>query len=501
VPSFLTSIAGSGEALYLADQYSQPYLLKWDTVWCLIVNAGNSGGATTWETDFDGYCSARAAEGFNGFLTTPVATSSLPGPYTNGNTWDNVAPFSSPGVLNNTFWTRVDYLLNSAETSGLTVVLNVMFTYSLYTSGGPLNGWTNTQYQNYGAAVGARYASQPNLVWELGDDYGGSWLGGLNYYDTQFSAFLTGLRGAGANQLVSVENESDGSSRYSDDGGASFAWGIANAQFNWCYGYNCAYNAVEDAYTEAAVHSKTPLCNVRMDGWYDNQGAALSESIELFGRKSFWWALSSGSRGYMYGNGNLFAWPSGTLASGICSSSPGSGYMQPGAMNTIWTTFASFPGWHLLVPDTSSALVTAGRGTRASEFGAGAASPGTQYTGGNTYVTASINPAGTLAVIYIPSAVTITVNGSLMASGYTATWVDPASGAQTAATIASTYSHSAANSAGDHDWVLVLAVPSSYNSGPNYGSAEATGTGAGTWANPAYAEGAPNAQYATWAVP
>ena len=50
--------------------------------------------------------------------------------------------------------------------------------------------------------------------------------------------------------------------------------------------------------------------------------------------------------------------------------------------------------------------------------------------------------------------------------------------------------------------MLVLQTPSSYNSGPNYASAEATGSGGqGSWVNPAYAEGSPNAQFATWAVP
>ena len=80
-------------------------------------------------------------------------------------------------------------------------------------------------------------------------------------------------------------------------------------------------------------------------------------------------------------------------------------------------------------------------------------SPGNTYQGGNNYVSASKTADGTLAVIYIPTNATITVNGALMASGYSATWVDPASGARTAATIASTYSHAGANSASP-DWVL-----------------------------------------------
>jgi hypothetical protein len=472
VASFLTGTSGTGQALYFTDQNGLPYMLRWDTVWDLIVNAGNSGGATTYQTDMDGYTSARAAEGFNGFLTTPVATTTIPGaPNLNGSTWDSVAPFSSAGVLNNTFWARVDYLLNSAQAQGMTVVLNVMFTYSVFTTGAPLNGWTNTQYQNYGAAVGGRYASQANVIWELGDDYGGSWDGGLNGFDTQFSAFLTGLRGAGANQLVSVENMSEGDSRYSLDLATTYAWGGSHAQFNWVYSYNTSYNAVEGAYTEAAAKSVASLPVCKMDGWYDNQynGATLTESVELFGRKWLWWALSSGSRGAMYGQNELYQWPVNALSSGLAGPNPGSQYVKPSALNTAWSTFGSLTGWHLLVPDTSSVLVTAGRGTRSSDgafgTGAGTAGPTSMYLGGNTYITASRTPdSGTgssLAVIYLPAHATITVDQTKMAAGYTARWIDPASGAQTTTATGGTYNSAPQgnNSAGDPDWVLALAAP------------------------------------------
>ena len=465
---FLRSTAGTGTGQYFTDQNGQPYLLRWDTVWNLIVNAGNSGGVTTWQSDMDGYCSARAAEGFNGFLTTPVATTAIPGaPFTNGNTWDGVAPFSAPGALNGAFWGRVDYLLNSARNNGLTVVLNVGYTYSVFNTGGPLNGWTNAQFQSYGAAVGARYSAAPNVVWEVGDDYGGSWDGGLNGFDAKFNAFLAGLRSTGATQMISVENMSEGSSRYSIDGATTYAWGVANASFDWIYSYDVAYTAIENAYTEAANHSVPSLCVCKMDGWYDNQynGGTLTESVELFARKWIWWTLSSGSRGAMYGQNELYQWSANALSSGLAGPTPGSQYMQPAALNGAWNIFASFTGWHQLVPDTSSALVTAGRGTRSNGAfgtGAGTAGPTSMYLGGNTYVTASITASGSLAVIYNPAAntQTITVNGSLMVSGYTATWVDPASGAQTPTAISPTYSRSVANSAGDHDWLLVLQAPS-----------------------------------------
>ena len=450
-PAFLTSIAGTGTGQYFADQYGQPWMMRSDSVWGLIAQAGSAGGAVTWQSDIDNYTSARSAEGFTAFLTTPTSSAQMPGSAANGNTWDGVAPFTSPGVLNNTFWTRVDYLLASAQAQGMTVILDIIFTYATV-SGGCLNGWTTTQYGNYGAALAARYASTPNLIWEFGDDYMEAT--GSTLTDADMTACLAGIRGAGDTRLISIENAAESTSRKTLNGGTTYSWGTSNAQFQWCYTYNTGYDAVEIAYQEAS-----PLLVCEMDGWYDNEPGGLSESTELFMRKLVWWALSSGSRGYQYGNGDLWYWPSNAISSGLVSSSPGSSYMQPGALKTILDTFGSIPGWHQLVPDTSSALVTAGRGTHATTFSPGGG--GGTYTGGNTYVSASKTADGKLAVIYIPSAVTITVAGSVMNGGSigSATWVDPASGAQTAATIAGTFSHAAANSAGDHDWVLVLASP------------------------------------------
>jgi hypothetical protein len=62
--AFLTSVAGTGTAQYFADENGFPYLLRWDSIWGLIVAAGNSGGATTWQSDMDNYCAARAGQGW-----------------------------------------------------------------------------------------------------------------------------------------------------------------------------------------------------------------------------------------------------------------------------------------------------------------------------------------------------------------------------------------------------------------------------------------------------
>jgi hypothetical protein len=76
-------------------------------------------------------------------------------------------------------------------------------------------------------------------------------------------------------------------------------------------------------------------------------------------------------------------------------------------------------------------------------------------------VAASKTPDGSLALIYMPLATTITIDQTKMLAGYGAKWMDPASGVLTAATVGSTYNSTAqgSNSVGAPDWALVLATP------------------------------------------
>ncbi len=201
------------------------------------------------------------------------------------------------------------------------------------------------------------------------------------------------------------------------------------------------------------------------DGWYDQTGTTTAPAAARdFMRLLTWWSLSSGSRGYIYGDQSLISWNPNTDLTTIPFATTDLGL--------IWNAYATLPGWHQLVPDTASTLVTSHRGTALPVFATNTSESYTGIPGGGNlgsarsyYVTASINPAGTLAVIYLPDATgtqnggAIAVNGSLMHAGYTAWWMDPATGVMTSTTVSSTYSNSNANSQGGADWVLVLRYP------------------------------------------
>ena len=213
-------------------------------------------------------------------------------------------------------------------------------------------------------------------------------------------------------------------SRYECDNDAPQTWGQDNADFNFVYTYTGSYRDLLYAYAEPS-----PILVMYSDGWYDGQ-AATSQPARTLLRNLVWWALSTGSRGYIYGRQNLFAWDTGAthLSDNVFDATD---------FKVIMDTYTSMTGWHQLMPDSSSALVTSARGTLLPYETPGSNIWYTGLSGGaggavvNKYITASITPDGTLALIYIPDATVATsVNGSLMLPGYSAHWIDPVNGAR-----------------------------------------------------------------------
>ena len=137
-------------------------------------------------------------------------------------------------------------------------------------------------------------------------------------------------------------------------------------------------------------------------------------------RQDAWWALASGSRGILSESVYVSSWNT---------------FSAPGDVTGIWqwvfnlpyivSSFSSWTGWHKLLPDLSSTFVTGGRGTRVAPYVSGGSGGTYESTFTNSWVAASITSDGTLAVCYLPNSTTITVNTSMLANGWTATWVDP----------------------------------------------------------------------------
>lgn len=464
--SYIVGKAGTGTGQYFVDNNGAPKMILGDAAWALPGNAGrwNSGN---WEADFDGYLTNRAAQGYTVVYTKPIGTTQSGNIDDNGATFDSLYPFqgTSPSTgqaganpssgLTAAFWARIDYFLASAAAKGITVFFNAVGYDSDFSSGpGPLFGKSTSEFTAYAAALATRYATQRNLTWQLADDYFGE-------NDSLLTAFLTGLSNSSDTHLVSVENNPETTSRQELSSGSAMTWGAAHAQYNFCYSYNVTYDGVEKAYLESS-----PIPVIQGDGYFYQGGGGGSYNggsgafaYDRAQRQDAWHALSSGARGVIQGSEAIWQWSDTSL-----SDSATEWYYVNNA-GVLRSVMESLPGWNLLVPDTSSLLVTSGRGTRASSFDAGGGGGQYEVSFADKYITASRVPDGSLAVIYLSSATTIGIDQTKMKSGYTAKWVDPVSGAQTSATPGASYNSTAKgnNSKGDPDWVLVLAAPAVKN--------------------------------------
>jgi Protein of unknown function (DUF4038) len=462
VTSYITGITvDATTGGYWHDQYGQPRFLLMDNPWAIIFNAGEWNGGN-WQADMTAYLQHKQAQGYTGAYVSALGNLDNGGSYNNGNTWDNVPPFTGGGHpdagLNGAYWQRVDYFITQAAAYGITVILDIAYTADgssgdgNFASGGPLDPavLTPAQYADYGTAVATRYATTPNLVWAYGNDqFGGN--------DTQFGYIRSAVAATGDTHAVIVHNYPESTSRYdtetSSGGQVGSTFSYTYSQVNWCYTYNVTYYTVELAYKEAAAHSISQIPAVWGDGYFVYTGASIpTETLE---RQMTWWALSSGARGVTSTSNDVWPWGSGSLAA--ANTENWYATLAP----AISAAFTGLPGWHQLMPDTGSALVTGGRGTHASGI-----TSGSLYNGGTDgYVTAARTPdagtGSTLAVIYCAKAFSITIDQTKMAAGYTAERVDPLTGAATAVTAGSSYNSSAwgNNSNGDPDWVLVLQGP------------------------------------------
>ncbi len=164
-------------------------------------------------------------------------------------------------------------------------------------------------------------------------------------------------------------------------------------------------------------------------------------------RRQEYWTMLSDATGQLYGN--HYTWQF------LCSNRDAAGNCDAG-----WPGYLDTPGqtqfgyvkqlfesrrWYDLVPDQGHAVVKDGRGSY----------------GTNDYVTAASTPDGTLAIAYMPSARTITVDLSTFSGPVSARWYDPAAGTFTTAvpylnTGSQQFTTHGANSGGDDDWLLVL---------------------------------------------
>lgn len=423
----------------ILDQNSTPYWIRKYDQWNLVAYGGGFNetgvGTTTPHSAFDAVGTYLENNNFNAITVLSVTSNQggEVGPYADGRTWDGVTPWSGGlGVLNESYWSRVDDLVDTMATHGVTVFMYLMSSYTTDYAGTAFNGMTTGQATSFGTAIGNRYKNKPNVVYMYGADYYNSW-------PTLISNCQSAIAATGDTHLFSVEFYKETSTTVTWQN-TSPGTVPSNYSFSDVYDYGAAALEVRRAWsnqTKPVFHSNGHYLQSG-DGNYDRHVMG-----DLLG-----WAFTSGSQGFFVGSEGTWQGQSGYLATMQADLWPKNDF------RLVTTALLSLTGWAGLVPDLSSSFITSSRGTDATANG------DPDYNAGktqNNYMTGAITADGTLAVIYTPVSRTgITVNTALLAGSYTVKWLDPTNGSTSSQSIQASYNTPGNNAGGLPNWYLVF---------------------------------------------
>ena len=418
---------GSRNPRILVDQNNVPFLMVGDSPQSLVVNLSQS--------DASSYIVDRAKLGFNTLLIDAVCTTYTFGP-ANASLLNGTLPFTNTlsggsydlTTPNPAYFAFLDQIINTAATNGIEVMLDPIET----------GGWLTTMLANgtnkcraYGQYLGNRYQNFPNIIWCNGNDFQ-NWSTPTN--DAVVTSVALGIKDYDTNHLQTIELDFSASSSLNDPNWAPIVG------LNGAYTYFPTYAEVLHAYGQS---TNTPAFLVEANYEFEALGGAPITTAPIL-RMQEYWTLLSGGAGQLYGNHYTVTFTSGWQAN----------LDTPGAMELGYVTALFAPlAWYNLVPDTNHTVVTAGYGNYSSSG----------FTANNDYLTAASTPDGTLAIAYMPTVRTITVNLAAFSAAVTAQWYDPSSGGYLPIT-GSPFSNTGAqnftppgnNADEDGGWVLVL---------------------------------------------
>lgn len=430
---FVTAVSGNGR--YFLDQASQPILVRGDSPWSMLIDLSSS--------EMDTYLANRAAAGQNLLLCSLIGCVENGGGNNNGETYDGILPFTSGDITtpNSTYWSRMDSYLSKAEALGITLLIYPLDGWNTK-SGTVFSGKSDADCETFGNWLATRWLSRPNIMWAFGGDYDASSVPGT-FADSRFNACLTGIRSAGDNRLATIQNN------YMRSNSFDSSYWEARADWSFGYSYFATYDVVLAGYAKSWSGGGKPSTRPALfsEGEYDNSPVGDGGSAAAI-RRQAGWALTSGSPGAFTGQERVWSFETGSPAWTTRINST-----QTAQFKAILDTFAALAKWHLLVPDTGSALVTSGRGTP-YVF---SSQSDNRWNSTSDYVTAAVTPDKTLAVIYNPDTSTrsITISAAAVGANPTLRRVDPSTGTSTGMTWTTTPT-AGTNAAGDDDWLFII---------------------------------------------
>jgi hypothetical protein len=301
-------------------------------------------------------------------------------------------------------------------------------------------GWLPTLRNNgltaaydYGHYLGNRYKGFPNIAWLSGNDFN-SWKNPAD--DALVQAIAKGIKSVDSVHLHTVELNVFTSSSLDDQTWAPLI------SLNSTYTYSPTYIQMLHSYNQTPV-MPTYLVEAHYD--LEDVGKPSDFGTPSVLRREEYWTMLTGGTGQFYGN--MYTW----------SFKPGwqTHIDTPGVEQlTIWANFFASLPWHNLVPDQDHAVVTGGLGNYGD--------PQTQVSKSD-FATAASTADGKLAVVYMPTARTLTVNMARLSAPVKGRWFDPSDGVYTNLSVkriankgTQKFTPPKKNHAGDTDWVLLL---------------------------------------------
>ena len=208
-------------------------------------------------------------------------------------TYDGIMPFTTVGDLatpNESYFSRVDTILNIAASYGITVFLNPAETIDWLTV---LKSNGTDKCRSYGQYLGNRYKNFDNIVWFYGNDFR-TWSNPDD--DAVVLALSDGIKDRDNRHMHTIMLD------YSFQGSRDDPNWESRVNLSCAYTYYPTYIQVLDEY------NRTPVMPVFL-GESNYEGESLQGYLTTPNvvRRQAYWAMTSGATGTFYGN--YWTWP------------------------------------------------------------------------------------------------------------------------------------------------------------------------------------------------
>jgi hypothetical protein len=352
-------LAVSANGRYLEQADGTPFLVVGDTPWSLPVNCTDA--------QIDSYLADRSGKGCTAILIEGCekAYSSQTPAYENV---DGEAPFTNMSpvnwVMNDGFWNRVDYIVDSCKALGMAVFMTPAYTGYGSGSDGWLNDYSGVSdgtLQAYGAALANRF-TQGNVVWVLGGDdandeeASGNYGSGTTPDRSKQWQIVLGIRSVRTTDLVTGHTARNGTGTVSGEAYKAWTTGYTGFNLNNIY----CHDNQDDAYLLGAdAWSRTGYPFFMIEAGYEDVGGNDNNGVY----PALQTILSGGLGGFFTGHDAL--WHMGSYspydsgAASVLSTYLAGSWLQSQYLGELMAAYQ----WWKLEPQTGSALVTTSLGS------------------------------------------------------------------------------------------------------------------------------------------